>query len=204
MPRSKSLPYNRVIHKVQPMEDGHVTISRASGSVKFPSRFTLVAAANPCPCGYFGDEKRACTCSPNAITRYQKRISGPILDRIDMHINVPAVRVDKLTKEDKAESSAKIQQRVQMAREIQTKRFKGSKIKSNAEMSSKMLKEFCKLDQSSITLLKEAINKLNLSARSFHKVVKIARTIADLEGSEKIKPNHIAEALQYRPSDSLH
>lgn len=119
---------------------------------------------------------------------------------VDMHINVPAVRVDKLTKEDKSESSAKIQQRVQRAREFQTKRFRGLKIKSNAEMSPKMLKEFCKLDKGSIALLKEAINKLNLSARSFHKVVKIARTIADLENSDKIKSNHVAEALQYRPS----
>lgn len=186
----------------QPMEDGHVTISRASGSVKFPSRFTLVAAANPCPCGYFGDEKRTCTCSPGAITRYQKRISGPILDRIDMHINVPAVKVEKLTKSDKAEPSSKIQERVQKAREIQTKRFKGTKIKSNSEMSSKMLKEFCELDKNSIALLKEAINKLNLSARSFHKVVKIARTAADLESSIAIKQNHVAEALQYRPQES--
>ncbi|PJE57802.1 MAG: hypothetical protein COU81_04125 [Candidatus Portnoybacteria bacterium CG10_big_fil_rev_8_21_14_0_10_36_7] len=120
-----------------------------------------------------------------------------------MHINVPAVRVDKLTREEKAESSTRIQQRVQKAREIQNKRFKTTKIKSNSEMSPKMLKEFCRLDKESIVLLKEAINKLNLSARSFHKVVKIARTVADLESSVAIKPNHVEEALQYRPSDSL-
>lgn len=183
----------------QPMEDGEVVISRAAGSVKFPSRFTLVAAANPCPCGYLGDENRNCTCSPSTITRYQKRISGPILDRIDIHISVPAVKVEKLTTVSKSESSKAIQARVQKARSIQEKRFKKLSITSNAEMSAKTMKQYCNLDQESISLLKEAISKLNLSARSFHRVVKIARTIADLESSLKIKPNHIAEALQYRP-----
>src|SRR3972149_1981024 len=183
----------------QPMEDGHVTISRAAGSVKFPSRFTLIAASNPCPCGFFGDETRECTCSPSVITRYQKRISGPILDRIDMHISVPAVKVEKLTKEFKAERSSIIQKRVQRARDLQLKRFKGLKITSNAEMNNKQLKQFCNLDDQSILLLKQAISKLNLSARAFHRVIKIARTIADLEDSVKIKSNHIAEALQYRP-----
>lgn len=183
----------------QPMEDGEILVSRAAGSVRFPSRFTLVAAANPCPCGYFGDETRNCTCSPSAITRYQKRISGPILDRIDMHISVPAVKVEKLTKQNQAESSRSIQSRVQKARDTQLKRFKGLKITSNAEMNNKQLKAFCNLDDQSILLLKQAISKLNLSARAFHRVIKIARTIADLEGSDKIKSNHIAEALQYRP-----
>lgn len=183
----------------QPMEDGVVTISRAAGSVKFPCNFTLVAAANPCPCGYFGDETKACTCSPSMISRYQKRISGPILDRIDIHINVPAVKVEKLTKNEIAEPSTKIQGRVQKARDIQLKRFNKTSIASNAEMGAKMMKQYCNLDAQSILLLKEAINKLNLSARSFHRVVKIARTIADLESSVKINPNHVAEALQYRP-----
>ncbi|MEX2028648.1 MAG: YifB family Mg chelatase-like AAA ATPase [Candidatus Curtissbacteria bacterium] len=183
----------------QPMEDGHVTISRAAGSIKFPCRFTLVAAANPCPCGYFGDETRNCVCAPSVITRYQKRISGPILDRIDIHVTVPAVKVEKLTGGIKGESSAKIQARVQKARDIQQKRFKKQAITNNAEMSSKVMKKFCDLDDQSILLLKQAISKLNLSARSFHRVVKIARTIADLESSVKIKSNHVAEALQYRP-----
>lgn len=183
----------------QPMEDGHVTISRAAGRVLFPSRFTLVAAANPCPCGYLGDETRSCVCSPAAITRYQKRISGPILDRIDIHVTVPAVKVEKLTHEVISESSKTIQARVQKARDIQEKRFKGKSIKSNSEMSSKLMKQFAALDQQSIRLLKQAITKLNLSARSFHKVVKIARTIADLEASTKIQSDHVAEALQYRP-----
>lgn len=183
----------------QPMEDGHITISRAAGSVRFPARFTLIAASNPCPCGFFGDEKRECTCMPGAITRYQKRISGPILDRIDMHISVPMLKPSKLTERYQSESSASIQKRVQTAREKQLKRFKGLKITSNAEMNNKQLKQFCNLDEQSILLLKQAITKLNLTARGFHRVIKIARTIADLEDSPKIKSNHIAEALQYRP-----
>ncbi|MDZ4209942.1 MAG: YifB family Mg chelatase-like AAA ATPase [Candidatus Curtissbacteria bacterium] len=186
----------------QPIEDGEVTISRAAGSVKFPCRFSLVAAANPCPCGYFGDETRNCTCSPSTITTYQKRISGPILDRIDIHITVPAIPPGKLTGKFQSESSASIQKRVQKARDNQLKRFKGLKITSNAEMNNKQLKQFCNLDDQSIILLKQAIAKLNLSARAFHRVIKIARTIADLEESIKIKSNHIAEALQYRPTDS--
>lgn len=154
---------------------------------------------NPHPCGYLGDETRSCVCSPAAITRYQKRISGPILDRIDIHITVPAVKVEKLTHESKSESSRTIQARAQKARDIQGKRFKNLKIKSNSEMGGKMMKQFASLDDASISLLKQAITKLNLSARSFHKVVKIARTIADLESSSKIKSDHVAEALQYRP-----
>src|SRR3989344_5172180 len=185
----------------QPMEDGDITISRAAGSVKYPSRFTLIAAANPCPCGFFGDETRNCTCNPGMITRYQKRISGPILDRIDMHISVPMVRPEKLTKEFKSESSATIQKRVQKARDIQLKRLKGLKITSNAEMNNKQLKDFCNLDDQSVLLLKQAISKLNLSARAFHRVIKIARTIADLEGTTNIKSNHVAESLQHRPTD---
>lgn len=187
----------------QPMEDGEIVISRASGSVKFPSRFTLVAAANPCPCGFFGDETRNCSCSPQSITKYQKKISGPILDRIDIHINVPAVKVEKLTQSSKSEPSKNIQSKVQRAREIQIHRFKNLPIKSNAEMSPRLMKNYCNLDQESIILLKQAITKMNLSARAFHRVVKIARTIADLEPSIKIKSEHIAEALQYRPQIDL-
>lgn len=186
----------------QPMEDGHITISRAAGSVRFPCRFTLIAAANPCPCGYFGDETKSCTCNPAMITRYQKRVSGPILDRIDMHISVPAVKVEKLTTPVKSESSKVIQAQVQKARDIQERRLRGLPITANAEMSAKIMKKYCNLDEASILLLKQAITRLNLSARSFHRVVKIARTIADLEASAKIKSNHVAEALQYRPNDS--
>ncbi|OGD86027.1 magnesium chelatase [Candidatus Curtissbacteria bacterium RIFCSPHIGHO2_01_FULL_41_13] len=184
----------------QPMEDGFIVVSRAAGSVKFPSRFTLIAASNPCPCGFFGDETRSCTCMPGTITKYQKRISGPILDRIDMHVSVPAIPAGKLTGKHQSESSSTIQKRAQKARDIQLKRFRGLKITSNAEMNNKQLKAFCNLDEASVLLLKQAISKLNLSARAFHRVIKIARTIADLEGSDKIKSNHVAEALQYRPS----
>lgn len=184
----------------QPMEDGQVVISRAAGSVRFPCRFSLVAAANPCPCGFFGDETRNCTCNPNMITRYQKKISGPILDRIDIHISVPAVKVDKLTTTEKAESSKLIYAKVQKARNFQLKRFRKLQITSNAEMSPKLMKQYCNLDAQSVLLLKQAIIKLNLSARSFHRVVKIARTIADIDSSVKIKSNHVAEALQYRPT----
>ncbi len=184
----------------QPMEDGFVTISRASGSYKFPSRFTLVAAANPCPCGYLGDETKNSVCAPASITRYQKKISGPILDRIDIHITVPAVKVSDLTKTNQSEASKFIKERVERARGFQAKRFKNSPVMANSEMSSRQLKELANLDKDAILLLKQAIAKLNLSARSFNKVVKISRTIADLAESPKINSNHVAEALQYRPN----
>src|SRR3990167_1522429 len=177
----------------QPMEDGHITVSRAAGSVKFPSRFTLVAAANPCPCGFFGDETRNCTCNPGMITRYQKRISGPILDRIDMHISVPMVRPEKLTKEFKSESSATIQKRVQKARDIQLKRLKGLKITSNAEMNNKQLKAFCNLDEASILLLKQAISNQITLQNHFSIGLQIFKVIQDHERSRMV-----AEALQYR------
>ncbi len=183
----------------QPLEDGLVTISRASGTITYPARFTLVAAANPCPCGFLGDEKKACRCSPSQIIRYQKRLSGPILDRIDLHVEVPAVQIDKLTQKSQAESSAEIRQRVQKARNLQLKRFKDLKITCNGEMPPKKIEEFCPLDKEGLSLLRQAVAQLNLSARSFHRIIKVSRTIADLEGSEKIKVTHLAEALQYRP-----
>lgn len=183
----------------QPMEDGIVTISRARGSVTFPSKFMLVAASNPCPCGYFGDEKRRCTCLPGAISRYQKRVSGPILDRIDMHIDVPSVETQKLIdNKTKSEISKKIQGRVQKARDIQTKRFK-AKIKSNSEMTTRDVKLYAPLSSECRTILTTAIARMNLSARSYFKVVKVARTITDLAGEKQILPIHLAEALQYRP-----
>ncbi len=183
----------------QPLEDGKVTISRASGTISYPARFLLVAAANPCPCGFLGDEKRTCRCLPSQIIRYQKRLSGPILDRIDLHIEVPAVNVDKLTQENKAETSKEIRERVQKARNLQSKRFKNFKITCNSEMPPKLIKQFCQIDQQGISLLRQAVTQLNLSARSFFRIIKIARTIADLEAKEKIEVNHLAESLQYRP-----
>jgi len=192
----------------QPMEDGVVTISRAKGSVTYPAQFLLVSASNPCPCGYYGDPKRACKCLPGAISRYQKRVSGPILDRIDIHIDVPSVETQKLVGKDetKKETSKEIQKRVQAARDIQTKRFKGisasRRIKSNSEMSTRDVKKFCPLSSNCRTMMISATASMNLTARSYFKVIKIARTIADLANEKDIAANHLAEALQYRPKDT--
>jgi len=188
----------------QPMEDGYVTISRAKGSVTYPAQFLLVAAANPCPCGFFGDLKRNCKCLPGQITRYEKRISGPILDRIDIHVEVPSVETQKLIRKEKikSETSKQIQKRVQVARDVQIKRFAGTRIKSNSEMSTKETKKYCILSEDCLTILRSAIATMNLSARSYFKVIKVARTIADLQTEKRIAPTHIAEALQYRPKDS--
>lgn len=186
----------------QPMEDGQVTISRSSGRVNFPSKFMLVAAANPCPCGFLGDGARQCSCGTAQVLRYQKRVSGPMLDRIDIHLDVPAVKIEKLTQQSNpelVEGSSTIRKRVQKARDIQVKRFKNTKIVSNAEMGNKQLKEFCQLSEDCINLLRLAVSKMNLSARSYNRTIKLARTIADLENSIDIKVSHIAEALQYRP-----
>ena len=183
----------------QPTEDGVVTISRAAGSITYPAKFILVAAANPCPCGYLGDEKHQCRCLPGQIIRYQKRLSGPILDRIDLHIEVPAVKIEKLTDQGiVGEESSSIRKRVQKARDIQRKRLAKTNLTCNAEMQTSQVKEFCPLDQSSLNLLRQAVSQMNLSARGFYRVIKVARTIADLAQEEKISVTHIAEALQYR------
>lgn len=186
----------------QPMEDGVVTISRAKGTVTYPAQFLLVAASNPCPCGYFGDEKKACKCMPGAILRYRKRVSGPIIDRIDLHVDVPSVETHKLAEKDaSAESSAVIRKRVQRARDIQTKRFKGTRVKSNAEMGTKEVKIYCELSPECRSMMLSAAASMSLSARSYFKVIKIARTIADLAGEKEISVSHLAEALQYRPKN---
>lgn len=188
----------------QPLEDSVVTVSRAQGSLTFPADFLLVAAQNPCPCGYLSDPEKHCICTPTQIMRYQKKISGPLLDRIDIHIEVPRVKYDKLSSEKVAEESAKIKKRVQTARDIQSKRFKGLKIKSNATVSSRHIKEFCKLEKEAEKILGQAVEQMKLSARVYHRLLKIARTIADLEGVENIKTNHISEALQYRPKEKTY
>lgn len=190
----------------QPMEDGLISISRSSGRVNFPAKFMLIGAQNPCPCGYLGDPNHECKCTPSQIIRYQKRVSGPMLDRIDIHLEVPAVKVDKFQpKDDQAlpETSQQIRKRVQKARNMQLKRFKSgnrrTKISSNAEMTNKDIKVFCELSSECLSLLRLALDKMHLSARSYHRIIKLSRTIADLEEAKNITPSHIAEALQYRP-----
>ncbi|OGF33920.1 magnesium chelatase, partial [Candidatus Falkowbacteria bacterium RIFOXYA2_FULL_35_8] len=186
----------------QPLEDGVISISRAQGTLTFPARFILVASQNPCPCGYSSDQEKNCTCTPSQIIKYQKKISGPILDRIDLHIEVPRLKMEKLTADEEEECSADIRQRVLQARERQAKRFKGTKILTNSEMRPQEIKSFCPLDENSMQLLKSATQKLNLSARSFHRIIKMSRTIADLNQEENIGSHHVAEAIQYRQKDS--
>lgn len=183
----------------QPLEDGVINVSRASGTLSFPAKFILAAAMNPCPCGYLNDDAKPCTCLPGQIINYQKKVSGPLLDRIDLHVEVPKVNFDKLTNLQDEEPSEKIRKRIEQARQVQAKRFVGKNIVTNSEMSSRQTKDFCSLDKTSSDLLKKAVVHHGLSARSYFRVLKLARTIADLAGSDKIKFNHVAEALQYRP-----
>lgn len=182
----------------QPLEDGIITISRAQGTITFPARFTLVASQNPCPCGYASDPDRHCTCSPMQINNYQKRVSGPIIDRIDLHVEVPRVKFEKLNKNELAESSEKIRERVEKARQIQQRRFANKNLQSNSEMRGQEIKEFCQLTDESVNLLRQAVTQMHLSARGYHRILKLARTIADLGGQENIQTEHLAEALQYR------
>ena len=186
----------------QPLEDGRVTISRASGTMTFPSAFMLVSAMNPCPCGYYGDPKRECRCSPGQVERYRQKISGPLLDRIDLHVEAPAVEYKELSDTIPAESSAAIRERVIKAREIQKHRFaKSRKVTCNARMTHAQLKEHCRLDDRGNELLKNAMTDLNFSARAYDRILKVARTIADLAGSDSIAPDHLLEALSYRNLD---
>lgn len=188
----------------QPLEDKHVTISRARGSLTFPANFQMVAAMNPCPCGYYGDPVKACTCSQSVITTYQKRISGPLLDRIDIHVQVPRVNYEKLSDERFGESSENIRGRVEAARDIQRTRFLATDAASkgiycNADMRNADIRVHCSLDETCQNLMRAAMQQMHLSARAYHRILKLARTIADLASSENISATHLAEALQYRP-----
>lgn len=185
----------------QPLEGmpREVSISRASGTVTYPANFMLVAAQNPCPCGYFGDPTHACSCSNAMITRYQKKISGPLMDRIDLHVEVPRVDFEKLTAVHRGEPSAAVRERVEAARVRQAARFQGNGLLCNADMGPSEVRQLCPLDPTGSRLMKSAMAQMSLSARAFHRVLKIGRTIADLAGDEHIQPVHLAEALQYRP-----
>lgn len=181
----------------QPLEDHRITISRASGSLNFPAQFILMAAQNPCPCGFLGDRKRTCSCMPGQIAKYKRRVSGPLLDRIDIYLEVPSVEVEKLSSDKEDEDSKKIRERVMLTRKLQQKRYQG-RILTNAEMTNQDIKQFCVITEEGLNLLKMAISSLNLSARGYHRVLKLSRTIADLANSENILTQHLAEALQYR------
>ena len=185
----------------QPLEDGVVSISRAHGTYTYPSRFTLIAAMNPCPCGYFNHPKKTCTCTENAVHKYLNRISGPLLDRIDIHIEVPPVEYEELTAKGGEETSASIRRRVDAARAIQTARFKGTSVTCNAHIDSSMFEEVCAMDEKAERILKQAFDKLGMTARAYDRVLKVARTIADLDASDLIRAAHIAEAVQYRSLD---
>ena len=185
----------------QPLEDGCVSISRASGTLSYPCSFMLVAAMNPCPCGYFGHPTHPCTCSPSAAGRYLSRVSGPLLDRFDLHVEVPPVEYEQLASHTKAESSAAIRERVNRARNIQADRYKGTGILTNAQLPPSLLRKYCALNDSASALMKTAFDKLDLSARAYDRILKVARTIADLDGSETLQNHHLAEAIQYRSLD---
>ncbi|MHB9132984.1 MAG: YifB family Mg chelatase-like AAA ATPase [Armatimonadota bacterium] len=188
----------------QPLEDGVVTISRAAANLSYPARLQLISSMNPCPCGYLGDHARHCQCGQAQVARYQSRISGPILDRLDIHIEVPRLRHDELLSTKSGESSASVRERVVRAREIQSRRFAGTPIKNNAQMRPRDLRQFCPLSEDVQSLLRTAIDQLHLSARAYDRILKLARTIADLDTSDQIAVPHIAEAIQHRSLDRGH
>ena len=186
-----------------PIEDGEVTITRAAASVTLPSRFMLVGAMNPCRCGWYGHPSGRCRCTPQQVEKYAERISGPMLDRMDLHVNVPSVEFEAMRRREKAESSAEIRARVNAARAIQSARFAGTGVLCNAQMTPPMVGQFCRLDEAGEKLLRAAFERLRLTARSHDRLLRVARTIADLEGSEQIESAHLAEAIQYRNTDIL-
>ena len=186
----------------QPLEDGAVTISRAATSITFPARFMLAAAMNPCPCGFFGDSTRQCHCSPPQIQRYVSKISGPLIDRIDIHIEVPAVKYKELRSTGVTEESAVVRERVLRARALQTARFAGEKkVFSNSQMPPKLIRKHCAISDDGEKMLENAISRMGLSARAHDRILKVARTIADLDASENLETRHLGEAIQYRTLD---
>ena len=186
----------------QPLEDGKITVSRAGGTFTFPASFML-CAMNPCPCGNYGSANRTCTCSPAEIRRYRKKVSGPLLDRIDLQVEVDNVTYDDLTSKEEEESSAAVQERVNKARRIQYDRFKGQPITVNSEMGEREMNAYCRLNEESDKILRNAFERMKLSARARSRIIKVARTIADLDGSEEIRPKHVFEAVSYRIYDKL-
>lgn len=196
--------FNRSVLEVmrQPLEDRMISISRAKYSVEYPASFMMVASMNPCPCGYYGHPSKECICQPGARQRYMNKISGPLLDRIDIQIEVSPVEFDDISSTTPSESSAEIRERVVRAREIQNERFKGVKgVHCNAQMTSSLLREYAQPDEKGLERLRDAMTRLNMSARAYDRILKVARTVADLEGSETIKQHHIAEAINYRNLD---
>ena len=185
----------------QPLEEGTVTVTRVNASLQYPARFMLVVAMNPCPCGYHGDRTRDCICPPHQIRRYQGRLSGPLRDRLDIHVEVPAVPVSDLGHDQSAEVSASIQKRVADARHIQANRYKTDRLFANAQLKPRHMKTYCRIDQTGKALLDQAVTRLGFSARAYGRILRVARTIADLADSEAIEPSHLAEAIQYRNLD---
>jgi magnesium chelatase family protein len=185
----------------QPLEDGNITVSRAIGSINYPASFMLVAAMNPCPCGFLTDPQKECVCTPLQIQRYRSKVSGPLLDRIDIQVEVPTLRYQELAAKDAGDTSNVIRQRVNAARDLQLRRFEKSKLHANAQMGTREIKRYCPVKEDAEKLLETAINKLGLSARAYSRVLKVGRTIADLAGAEDIHASHIAEAIQYRSLD---
>jgi len=185
----------------QPLEDGDVTVSRVTHAITFPARFMLIAAMNPCPCGYWGDTRRSCTCTGSQIHRYRSRISGPLLDRIDIHVEVPPVTIRELSMDKDEEPSDKIRERVVKARKAQEERFREKKIYANGQMGARMIKKYCPLTENGKNLLEKAVEKFGLSPRAYHRIIRVARTIADMENGEQIVESHVAEAIQYRVLD---
>jgi magnesium chelatase family protein len=185
----------------QPIEDGMVSIARAARTVAYPARFVLAAALNPCPCGFFNHGRRQCICTPHQIARYLAKISGPLLDRIDLQVEVAALTTDEITSVEAAESSASIRERVEAARQIQRDRYRRASIQCNAEMTTRHMRRACELDPPSRRLLISAIDRLGLSARAHDRILKVARTIADLAAEERVDASHVSEAVQYRALD---